>query len=82
MNPVRFEDYLLSQPGYANSEKTYTNYLGISKKESPKWEGWGIISRYKAEGQSASEIEDDTLDCLVENYYYVLYLQRYVHEIS
>lgn len=73
-----FEDYLASRPGYASCEKTRTNYLGISKKEAPKWEGWKIISNYRKAGVSPKDIQDKTLDCLVENYYYVYYLQEIV----
>ena len=63
------------QDGYRKCEKTYTNFLGISKKESPGWNGWKIIAQYRSEGIPAKQIEDPVLETLVENYYYLLYLE-------
>lgn len=73
-----FEEYLSAVPGYNNNEKTNTNYLGISKKESPKWGGWSIINKYRQSGILARDIEDSNLLILVENYYYLLYLEECV----
>jgi hypothetical protein len=47
--------------------KTYHNYLGISKKDFPKWEGWKILNEYKKQGVKVEDINDDKLNVLVEN---------------
>lgn len=61
---------------YFRKDKLYYNYLGIAKQEYPKWEGWKIISKYKEEGIHITEIQDEQLDILVENFYHTIYLQK------
>jgi hypothetical protein len=53
-------------------------FCGISKKEFPKWSGWKIISEYQEMGVSPSDINDKRLDILVENYYYVFYIEEMI----
>lgn len=59
---------------YLRTDKLYYNYLGISRKENPKWLGWKIINAYKEKGVHITEINDKTLDVLVQNFYYTIYL--------
>ena len=69
-----FEEYL--QEIIDTSDKLYYNYLGINRKEFPKWEGWKIINSYKEEGIDIKEISDPRLDTLVRNYYYLKYIKE------
>lgn len=57
------------------TDKLYYNYMGISKKEFPKWEGWKIINSYKESNSDLNLIQNNNLDILVENFYYVKYLE-------
>lgn len=57
-------------------DKLYYNYLGISKKEYPKWAGWKLIEMYKNKGIPASEIYDSELEILVKNFYYMKYISE------
>ncbi len=57
-------------------DKLNYNYLGISRKEYPKWPGWKIINQYKENGVNIKDIEDERLDILVRNFYYTLYMQE------
>jgi len=57
------------------TDKLYYNYLGINRKEFPKWEGWKIINRYKEDGIDIKAINDDRLDTLVKNFYHLKYIQ-------
>jgi hypothetical protein len=68
-----FEEYL--KEIIENSDKLYYNFLGINRKEYPKWEGWKIINIYKEEGVDIKEIKDPQLDTLVRNYYYLKYIK-------
>lgn len=52
------------------------NYIGINRKEFPKWEGWKIINKYKESGVDIKEIQDERLDTLVRNFYYLKYLDE------
>lgn len=58
----------------AKTDRLYYNYVGINRKEFPKWEGWKIINKYKEEGVDIKEINDDRLDVLVRNFYHLKYL--------
>jgi len=61
--------------------KQHSNYLGICKRDFPKWEGWAIISRYKTHGVKVQDVEDQTLDYLVMNHYYLEFIKyMYRHE--
>ena len=59
-----------------NTEKLYYNFMGISKKEHPKWPGWKILSIYKEIGKDPRDVHDSVLDMLVENFYYIQYLEK------
>lgn len=61
-----------------SSTRGSNTFCGISKKESPKWSGWKIISEYQEMGVSPSAIKDKRLDILVENYYYVFYIEEMI----
>lgn len=59
-----------------NTDKLYFNYIGINRKEYPKWEGWKIIAKYKEKGVDIKDIKDEHLDILVKNFYYLKYLSN------
>ena len=59
----------------ANADKLYYNYIGINRKEFPKWEGWKIINKYKEDGIDIKEIQDERLDILVRNFYFLKFLE-------
>ena len=52
------------------------NYIGINRKEFPKWEGWKIINKYKERGVDIKEIQDERLDTLVRNFYYLKFISE------
>jgi len=58
------------------TDRLYYNYIGINRKEFPKWEGWKIITKYKEDGVDIKEINDAKLDVLVRNFYYLKYLSE------
>jgi hypothetical protein len=70
---VVFSEYFQQQ--ILNKEKHHCFYLGISKKDFPKWAGWKIIKQYKDSGVLPSEIQDKNLDVLVENFYYLKFIK-------
>jgi len=72
-------DYYL-QEKINKHNKLYYNYLGISKKDYPKWGGWKIILKYKNNGVDIKEIDDPHLDLLVHNFYYLKYLEYKLRE--
>lgn len=43
-----FEEYFLRKT--KNTDRLFYNYLGISRKEYPKWPGWKIINDCKEKG--------------------------------
>ena len=57
-------------------DKLYNNYMGINKKEFPKWQGWKIISSYKESGADIKSIQDPVLEMHVRNFYYLKYLKE------
>lgn len=59
-----------------NTTKMYYSFVGINKKDFPKWEGWKIILKYKDAGVLPDDIQDELLDILVENFYRLKYLQE------
>ena len=69
-----FETYFTEV--HYNNDKLYYNYLGIIRKEYPKWAGWKIISNYKGEGVDIKDINDECLDTLVKNFYYLKYIEE------
>jgi hypothetical protein len=59
-----------------STDKLSYNYMGISRKEYPKWEGWKIINQYKENDVELKTVIDPVLDIMVENFYYIRYLQE------
>lgn len=68
-----FEKYFLKQ---TDGIKLFHYYMGISKKEYPKWLGWKLIAKYKEEGIHAKDIEDNNLYLLVRNFFYLQWLSQ------
>ena len=62
-----------------NTDKLFYNYVGISRKDYPKWEGWKIINAYKENNLDIKTINDKKLDILVENFYYIKYLEKFIN---
>ena len=60
-----------------NDIKQYKEYMGIVRKEFPKWQGWDIIDFYKTKNFKVQDIEDKNLNVLVDNFYFFKYI--YVH---
>jgi hypothetical protein len=58
----------------SNTNKLYYCYLGIFRKEFPKWQGWKIIADYKKLGIDIKQINDKDLDILVRNFYLLKYI--------
>lgn len=58
------------------NDKSYYNFLGISRKEFPKWEGWKIINGYKEKQVPAKDIKDENLMVLVKNFHYVRFMKK------
>jgi len=69
-----FEDYL--KENINNRDKLYYNFLGINRKEYPKWAGWKIIAKYKTDNINISDINDPELDILVRNFYYLKFIKN------
>lgn len=67
-----FEEYFSEV--LIKTDRLYYNYVGINRKEFPKWEGWKIINRYKEDGIDIKAIRDERLDVLVRNFYHLKYL--------
>ena len=67
-----FNEYFVES--LSKTDKLYYNYLGINRKEFPKWEGWKIINAYKENGVDIKEIKDGRLDTLVRNFYHLKYI--------
>lgn len=59
-----------------NGERLNYNYLGISRKDYPKWAGWKLIAEYKDAGLEVSQIKCKRLDILVQNFYYLKYIKK------
>lgn len=71
---VLFEEYYKEIT--INTNKLYYNYIGINRKDFPKWEGWKLINKYKEDGVDIKDIQDDKLDVLVRNFYYLKYIEE------
>lgn len=56
-------------------QRSLNNYKGILRKDYPRWIGWKILLSYKEKGVHASLVQDELLDILVENHYYLKYLE-------
>lgn len=57
-------------------ERSYYNYLGINRKEYPKWEGWKLLSQYKNQNVLAKDIDDEQIIILVKSFHYVKYMRK------
>ena len=69
-----FEEYFKE---YQESpDKLYRCYLGIIKKDYPKWLGWRVINNWKEQGIHIRDIEDEYLDILVRNFYYLRWMKE------
>lgn len=71
---LEFEKYF--QETISKFDRLNYNYLGISRKEYPKWQGWKIINTYKEQDVEVRDIQDDVLEVLVKNFYYLKYIQE------
>ena len=69
-----FENYFIA--AISKFDRLNYNYLGISRKEFPKWQGWQIINAYKEQNVEIRDIEDRMLEVLVRNFYYLKYIQE------
>ena len=49
-----------------NDIKQYREYMGIIRKEFPKWQGWELIDSYKSKNIKVQDIDDRVLDVLVD----------------
>ena len=58
------------------TDKLHYDYVGINRKEFPKWEGWKIISKYKENGVDIKEIRDARLETMVRNFYYLKFISE------
>lgn len=65
---VTFPEFLKVQ--IEGKNKRYSSYCGITKKDFPKWPGWDILK-----DMENPEGENETLEVLVRNFYYVEYLE-------
>ena len=57
-------------------DRLYHNYLGISKKEFPKWQGWKIIIDAKKLGTDVRTLQCRILDMHVRNFYHTQFLSQ------
>lgn len=71
---MSFETYFMEI--VSKTDRLYYNYQGINRKEYPKWEGWKVITKYKEQDVDIKKINDETLDVLVRNFYYLKYLEE------
>lgn len=70
---VDFEDFIKIK--YETNPKLYSNFVGITKKNYPKWGGWAILKEYRSRNVPITEISDPTLEVLVKNLYYLEYME-------
>lgn len=70
---MTFEEFFLKK--IENATKKNNCYMGILKKEYPKWQGWKIIELHKAQGTLITDINDEYLDVLIKNYYRIVYIK-------
>ena len=57
-----------------NDIKQYKEYMGIVRKEFPKWRGWELIDSYKSKNIKVQDIDDRVLDVLVDSFYLFKYI--------
>lgn len=61
--------------------KTHSDYCGILKKDHPKWMGWALIKKHKNANTNIQDIEDETLNILIETFYLIQYTkEKYIKE--
>lgn len=70
-----FEQYYLEIK--LKFDKLNYNYIGINRKEYPKWAGWKIINNYKEQNIDVKDIVDEQLETLVKNFYYLKFLDQF-----
>lgn len=75
-NKEKNDFFAFFQEQTKSSEKLYCNYLGITRKEYPKWSGWKIIVEYKERGFDIKDINDPVLEKLVKNFYYLKWIEE------
>jgi len=74
--------YNYYEENIANRDKLFNNYLGISRKEYPKWVGWKIIDSYRLKNEDIKLLEDEYLSILVINFYYLKYIKEFFYSKS
>lgn len=57
------------------TDKMYYCFLGINKKEYPKWEGWKLIQAYKERKIELKDINDKKLDLLVRTHHCLKFIK-------
>lgn len=72
-NKVISSDYLIND---------YNNYKGISRKIYPKWTGWKILNEYSNLNTEINTINDEKLNVLVKNFYYILFFSTIATETT
>lgn len=58
--------------------KFYYSYLGIKRKEYPKWNGWVYIEKLRSQQIPIDEVQDPYLDTLVYNFYFLMFLTAFL----
>ena len=61
-----------------NDIKQYREYMGIIRKEFPKWQGWELIDSYKSKNIKVQDIDDKVLDVLVDSFYLFKYIYGFI----
>jgi hypothetical protein len=74
-NRVKYMFELFFNDVTEDCPKMYNCYMGINKKEFPKWQGWKVIANYKEQGIDIKDIKSEVLDVLVYNFWYRYYLE-------
>ena len=59
-----------------NTDKMHYRYLGINRKEFPKWEGWKIIAQLRDNGEDIKELNNPELELQVRNFYYLKFIKE------
>lgn len=73
---MTFKEFLNSQ--IKETVRLHNNYRGIVRKDYPKWAGWKIINEHRQNDIAVSEIEDENLEKLVENFYFLQYMKKQI----
>lgn len=76
---IEFDVYFKSK--IDGVQKLYYNYMGICKKEYPKWPGWKVIQECRDKGINIKNKDHALLNLLVRNFYFTQYLHdKYIKE--